>query len=151
MHFRLKHCIGAIDENVARFCERHAQLGLEHHDLAPFASPGATVPHISRYILVEAIGVAHDEPARRLAGSRSRHGSGDRQTGRSQLAPTPSTYQLMLDALFPMRVFRPAHEALLIRPLTGRNGMRRNPLDAHSGSQDGFPSLPFDKCSVAVH
>ena len=63
MHFRLEHPIWTIDENVASFGERQAQFWLQPHDLAPFASPGATVSHIGRYILVEAIGVADNEQA----------------------------------------------------------------------------------------
>ena len=63
MNFRLEHRVGTIDQNVARFCERQAQLRLQPHDLAAFASPGATAPHIGRDILEEAIGVAHDEQA----------------------------------------------------------------------------------------
>ena len=62
-HLRLERRIGTINDDVARFCERHTQLWLEPHDLAPFASPGTAAPHIGRYVLVEAIGVADDEQA----------------------------------------------------------------------------------------
>ena len=63
MHFRLKHCVFAVHDHVTRFCEREAQLRLQPHDLAPFSSPGAAVPHFGRDIFVEAIGVADDEQA----------------------------------------------------------------------------------------
>ena len=49
--------------SVAGLRERQPQLWLKPLDLAPFASPGPPVPHLERYVLVEAIGVADDEDA----------------------------------------------------------------------------------------
>ena len=62
-HLRLERRIGTINDDVARFCERHAQLRLKPRDHAPFASPGASVPHLERHVLEEAIGVADNEEA----------------------------------------------------------------------------------------
>ena len=55
MHCRLKHC------NVAGLRERQPQFWVKSHDLAPFTSPGVSVPDLERYVLVEAISVADDE------------------------------------------------------------------------------------------
>ena len=63
MHFRLEHRVGTVDKNVASLRERQAQLRLQPRNLAPFPSPGASVPHLKRHVLVEAIGVTDDEDA----------------------------------------------------------------------------------------
>ena len=55
--------IGTIDEHLARFRKRQAQFWLKPHDLAPFALPGAPVPHVEWHVLIEAIGVTDDEDA----------------------------------------------------------------------------------------